>query len=540
MEREKRQKRYAADLRGKFGELRNVWDAYRERPDAQLLRGTHGWLRLLAGLTALTGRENAANLALRAADKLAPHLDSIVSPTADTVGKIGTLLEELARELGLLRPGESTWPGALVAGEFCPMARTSDIYVYDSNPEAARELAGQLEGFGYTLRIFPDMLALQDMVMEVLPAAVILDSPVREGRMHEIVCVVGETSLVESCVPVLVVSDRDDLLLRLLAVRCGASAFLTKPVNPAALVDKLDALIAGPGREPYRILVVDDDQPGAQRTAQAMADRGWQTLIVGNPLQALERMTEFRPDLILMDLFMPECSGMELAEVIRQKDEHIGLPIVFLSSCGDMATRMAAMVRGGDDILPKDMDPYMLSTALEGRLGRSRDVRRLMDRDSLTGLVNHTNIKLRLASELSRAQRQGATLALAMIDLDRFKSVNDTHGHLTGDLVLKSLAKTLKRRLRKADIVGRYGGEEFAVILVDVQGEREAVAIMESIRKGFARIRHRGGEREFSVTFSCGLALSSGNHSAEELCQAADRAMYKAKDQGRNRVLVAG
>ncbi|EMG36977.1 diguanylate cyclase (GGDEF) domain-containing protein [Desulfocurvibacter africanus PCS] len=540
MEREKRQKRYAADLRGKLGELRNVWDAYRERPDAQLLRSTHGWLRLLTGLTALTGREDAANLALRATDKLAPYLDTPQSPAADASQKVDTLLEELARELGLPRSKQPPRLSEFATGEFCPMARTSDIYIYDSDSRAAKELAGQLEGFGYSLRIFPDMLALQDMVMEVLPAAVILDSPVREGRMHELICVIGETSLVESCVPVLVVSDRDDLLLRLLAVRCGASAFLTKPVNPAALVDKLDALIAGPGHEPYRILVVDDDQQAAERTAQALSNRGWQPLIVGNPLQALERMTEFRPDLILMDLYMPECSGMELAEVIRQKDEHIGLPIVFLSSCGDMATRMAAMIRGGDDILPKDMDPVMLVRALEGRLGRSRDMRRLMDRDSLTGLVNHTNIKLRLASELSRTQRQGATLALAMIDLDRFKNVNDTYGHLTGDLVLKSLAKTLKRRLRKADIVGRYGGEEFAVILVDVQGEREAMAIMDSIRKGFARIRHRGGDREFNVTFSCGLALSSGGHSAEELCQAADRAMYKAKELGRNRIFVAG
>ncbi len=539
MEREKRQKRYAADLRGKLGELRNVWDAHRERPDARLLLDIQGRLRLLAGLAALTGRENAATLALGAADILAPCLFPARAPSAEAAGMIGARLEELSREIGLLRAGEPCVPHPVLTGESCPLARTSDIYVYDSEPAAARELAGQLEGFGYTLRIFPDMLSLQDMVMEVLPAAVILDSPVREGRAHELICVVGETSLVESCVPVLVVSDRDDLLLRLQAVRCGASAFLTKPVNPAALVDKLDALIAGPGREPYRILVVDDDQEAAQRTARALLGREWQTLIVGNPLQALERMTEFRPDLVLMDLYMPECSGLELAEVIRQKDEHIGLPIIFLSSCGDMPTRLAAMIRGGDDILPKDMDPVMLAKALEGRLARARDMRRLMDRDSLTGLVNHTNFKLRLASELSRAQRRGTTLALAMIDLDRFKSVNDTYGHLTGDLVLKSLAKTLKRRLRKADVVGRYGGEEFAVILMDVQGVREAVAIMDSIRKGFARIRHHGGEREFSATFSCGIALSSGGHSAEELCQAADRAMYKAKELGRNRV-VAG
>ncbi len=539
-EREKRQKRYTADLRGKLHELHNVWNAFRDRPDLELVRATHGWLRLLAGLSALTGRYPAARAAGEAADKLDPHLSIGLHPAADTAKEVGQALAELDALLDPPTGQERARCNPHTAGEFCPLLRTGDIYVHDSNTEAARELAVQLEGFGYTLRLFPDLLSLQDMAMEVLPAAVILDSPVREGREHELVCIIGETGLVEDGVPVVIVSDRDDLKLRLQAVRCGASAFLPKPVSPAALVDKLDALIPGSGHEPYRILVVDDDIEAARRAGKAITERGWQALVMDKPLRALEHMTEFRPDLVLMDLYMPECSGMELAEVIRQKDEHLGLPIVFLSASQDPAARMAAMGRGGDDFLAKDLDQDILTRALEGRLRRSRDMRKLMDRDSLTGLANHTSIKLRLASELVRAQRQGACLAFAMIDLDRFKSVNDTYGHLTGDLVLKSLAKTLKRRLRKTDIIGRYGGEEFAVILVDVQGEREAVTILDSIREGFSRIRHRGGDSEFSVTFSGGLALSRGGHCAEELCEAADKALYVAKNQGRNRVVASG
>jgi len=538
-EREKRQKRYTADLRGKLLELQNVWSAFLERPALALLHEAHCRLCLLTGLTTLVGREHLARLAREAADLLAPHIVQGLHPDADAAKKAGAILAALARDLGTQRRGGRAWPGMRLNGEFCPITRSGDIFMYDPDPAAARELAGQLEGFGYSLRIFTDMLTLQDMAMEVLPLAVILDSPVKEGREHGLVCIIGETGFVESGVPVIIVSDRDDPMLRLQAVRCGASAFLSKPVSPAALVDKLDVLIPGQHHEPYRILVVDDDPEAARRTCVALADSGWQTLTVHNPLQALGHMADFRPDLVLMDLYMPECSGMELAEVIRQKEEHLGLPIVFLSSSQDPSARLAAMGCGGDDFLAKDLEPLVLGKALEARLKRSREVRKLMDRDSLTGLANHTSIKLRLGSELSRAQRQSGLLAFAMIDLDRFKTVNDTYGHLTGDLVLKSLAQTLKRRLRKADIVGRYGGEEFAVILVDVQSEREAVTILDSIRQGFARIRHRGGDREFSVTFSCGLALSSGRHGVEHLCAAADKALYKAKSQGRNQVVVA-
>ena len=216
----------------------------------------------------------------------------------------------------------------------------------------------------------------------------------------------------------------------------------------------------------------------------------------------------------------------------------MGIPIVFLSAETDPIKQMAAMSRGGDDFLTKPIEPDHLIAAVTSRAQRSRVLRSLMVRDSLTGLLNHTATKEHLDIEMSRAQRNNTQLSFAMIDIDRFKSVNDTYGHAAGDRVIKSLARLLLQRLRKTDIVGRYGGEEFAAILVDTDGPT-AMNVLNEIRAHFAQIRHQGEEKPFSVTFSCGLAASPPWIDADALADAADKALYEAKRSGRNQVVAS-
>jgi diguanylate cyclase (GGDEF)-like protein len=162
----------------------------------------------------------------------------------------------------------------------------------------------------------------------------------------------------------------------------------------------------------------------------------------------------------------------------------------------------------------------------------------MMIRDSLTGLLNHTTIRERLMTELLRSARQNTPLTYAILDIDNFKTVNDTYGHATGDRVLKSLSQMLIKRLRQSDIIGRYGGEEFAIILPNTSapmGEK----IMDELRFGFSQLLHHSGEHEFSVTFSCGLATFPAYESISLLSEAADKALYEAKHQGRNQTVVS-
>jgi diguanylate cyclase (GGDEF)-like protein len=155
-----------------------------------------------------------------------------------------------------------------------------------------------------------------------------------------------------------------------------------------------------------------------------------------------------------------------------------------------------------------------------------------MSQDSLTGLLKHAMAKDRLAQEVDRANRQGKTLVVA---IDHFKKVNDDWGHLMGDHVIKTLAQLLRQRLRRQDSVGRYGGEEFVLILPDCSLD-DAQRLLHDIRLRFAEVQFGGHEKGFSVTFSAGIASNEHLRQAEELLAAADAAMYEAKRGGRNQV----
>ena len=173
--------------------------------------------------------------------------------------------------------------------------------------------------------------------------------------------------------------------------------------------------------------------------------------------------------------------------------------------------------------------------AVTARIERYRQLQTLMLRDGLTGLFNHTTMREHLMQEINRAGRAAQPFALAMLDIDEFKTVNDRFGHAVGDKVLRSLAQMLTLRLRREDIIGRYGGEEFLIILPNTQA-KEAVDLLDDLREGFAQVVHLAHKAEFRVTFSCGVAGFPQYNSAASLSEAADKALYSAKRQGRNRV----
>ena len=216
-------------------------------------------------------------------------------------------------------------------------------------------------------------------------------------------------------------------------------------------------------------------------------------------------------------------------------DAYVSVPIVFLSSESDHKKQMRAMTLGGDDFLSKPIQPWHLVSAVTSRAKRGRMIRTLSETDSLTGLLNHTKSKERLQAELSRAKRNHEPLSFAMLDIDNFKSVNDTYGHPVGDRVIKSIAIMLKQCLRKYDVIGRYGGEEFVVILPNTD-MTTAKKIMDNLRVSFNQIDHHSNQDVFHCSFSCGIASFPELSDATTLNNQADKAMYRAKEGGRNRV----
>lgn len=337
---------------------------------------------------------------------------------------------------------------------------------------------------------------------------------------------------------VLAISHRDDFETRLKAVRAGADAFYPLPMDMSRLIDRLDGIMSGIVDQPYHVLIVDDDPEQVSYYALVLQQAGMITSVALDPKQVIKILVEAKPEIILMDIYMPGCSGIELAAIIRQQTAFVSIPIVFLSIETDIEKRLEAMKQGADDFLTKPIHSEHLIASITHRVERTRAVRFFVERDSLTGLLNHNNLMEQLNREITRSTRTGGEICFVMLDLDNFKKVNDTYGHLTGDRVLKGLARVLQERLRSTDIIGRYGGEEFGIIFPNTSPEN-GNDLMNELREDFGRTPQYREGTEFYVTFSCGIAAYPDFEKVVTLSEAADRALYRAKEEGKNRVVLA-
>jgi diguanylate cyclase (GGDEF)-like protein len=413
-----------------------------------------------------------------------------------------------------------------------------NIVLIDRDENEVELLTTQLRQFGYSVTRCEGAPRQEDIPQLTDSVALLVGLPTGADSAAEIEEFAKYCESLDEYPPVILLSPDSKVTTRLAAVRAGAAALLMRPVSMLDLVDTLDPLSEEKINEPFRVLIIDDDPRICKYYQMILSEAGMQTMICNKPLEAFQVLSEFRPELIIMDLYMPECRGKELAAVIRQEPAFDSIPIVFLSSEDDLLKQLDVMTIGGDDFLTKPIRPEHLVMAVYTRAQRFRSLRSLMLRDSLTGLLNHTATKEHIAVEIARMRREGKPLALAVIDLDHFKTVNDTYGHAAGDRVLKTLSSLLRQRLRSSDVIGRTGGEEFAVALAGVDAEA-AVHIMDDIRIAFSKIRHQHEKGEFTATLSCGIAIFPHYSDLSSLADAADRALYQAKDAGRNKVVLA-
>jgi diguanylate cyclase (GGDEF)-like protein len=409
------------------------------------------------------------------------------------------------------------------------------IFICDDDPLLLSLISEQLLCFGYHTVLFNNTQELRKAVLKEKPAVIIMDI-VFPANVSEGTDVLRDLRALGNLFPVIFISVRTDFQARLNAIRAGGEAYFHKPVKAMELVALLDNLIGQSQPEPFRILVVDDEPEMANYVSLILEEAGMTTMIALLPEMVLDAVNDFAPDLVLMDMYMPNCSGREVSKLIRQIPDFVSIPIVYLSSETDKMKQFSAMSIGADGFLTKPIDPQELVLAVSLRAERMRTLRSLMTRDSLTSLFNHTTTTQLLDNAIQVARQKNASISFAMLDLDHFKAVNDTYGHPIGDHVLQGLARVLRQRLRQSDLIGRYGGEEFAVVLHEVTPAK-AHQIMEQLRDYFSRVVFNAGEIKFSCSFSCGIASFPEIDSLESIREAADAALYEAKFHGRNRVV---
>ena len=306
-----------------------------------------------------------------------------------------------------------------------------------------------------------------------------------------------------------------------------------------------------------KVLVVDDSRAQAERIGQVLLREGYDVSYAFDGASALKRVRASPPDVLVLDLVLPDQTGIEVLRKLKSPAMNVGyFPIIMLSAQDDLKTRVSGLRNGADDYVSKDSH----ETELLARVGAMLRIKDLQDRlqeandrlerlsvtDGLTELFNHRHFQVRLREEFGRAQRHADPLALLMIDLDRFKAVNDQWLHPFGDKVLREVAVLIRNSVRDHDFSARYGGEEFAVLLPRthlVNALHVARRIIRSIgAHSFvvegARDPATGAPPVVPVTGSCGVAAFPGPDvaSPEQLVGRADEALFRAKDAGRNRI----
>ena len=467
----------------------------------------------------------------------APHPDdSVVEGLLDGLRRAAKPADAAPQAAPSPQEPQEAFPGQRV--ETAPAAEPEQLVVLllESDPDLGAQLARQLGRFGFRVRLLDGIDEIEDQMEHEVPRAILmdLDAPTPPSDRAQRIASLRRRS---PAVKIAFLSSRTDLEARLEAVRAGGEAFFTKPVDVGTLVERLDLLTGhGPG-EPYRILILDDDPDLALYYAEVLTAAGMQAMASGNPLEIMDSIAAFQPDLILLDVYMPACAGSEIAAVLRQREGTLSTPVVFLSTENGIDEQLAALSLGGDEFLTKPIAPWHLVAAVTARARHARLLRSLIAKDGLTGLLNHSTLIQRIESEVSRASRFGGTLSCAMLDVDHFKQINDTHGHAAGDRLLRSLSLFLKQRLRRSDIIGRYGGDEIAVLLPHTDSET-AHQVVSGICQSFAQIRHHAGAETFTATLTGGIATYPGLSTPEMLIEAADHALYTAKRAGRGRVEI--
>lgn len=287
------------------------------------------------------------------------------------------------------------------------------------------------------------------------------------------------------------------------------------------------------------VLVIDDSVDVHRLLKARLKQEEIDLVCTASPPEGLEQAAKLTPAVILLDLDMPGMDGFQVLRALKDNQATHHVPVMILSGMSSMQDKVTAFELGAIDYVTKPFEFTELRVRLRSALRVHRLLTMLSSRaqlDGLTGLWNRSYFDQRLSDEASRCARHGRPFSVAILDCDHFKSVNDTFGHPAGDAVLQGLAKILRHECRQSDVVCRFGGEEFVVLMPDT-GPADAAAVCERIRLAIDQtVWSRHPERKVTASFGVVGVDGACSLPASAWLEAADRNLYTSKRTGRNKV----
>jgi diguanylate cyclase (GGDEF)-like protein len=521
------------------------------------------WQKHRAGALERVGVIERAVRALTAAD-LDEQLRVEAHRTAHSlIGSVGTFgfiraceaARELELELADPNPERAPEMSRLIAGIYSELqgealasqgARRIEpaddlrVLVVDDDHELCERIAAEaaLRGVHCDTAASPQE-ARDALCAERPPTIVLLDLTFPLDGMTDAYTLLSELSAATPPIPVLVLTGTGAFTDRVEAARRGSRAFLPKSLLPTEVLDAVEQFLARDRLAATRVLVVDDDPGVLDATRVLLEPLDLQVSTLADPLRFWEKLEEVAPELLILDVDMPNVNGPELCRTVRNDPRWSGIAVIFATSHTDTATVAEVFGAGADDYVAKPIVGPELLGRVANRLERIRLYRAQAETDYLTGLANRAKAVRDLAQLAALAGRFSEPLSVAMLDLDRFKLVNDRHGHAAGDRVLRGLGEHLRRDFRGNDIVGRWGGEEFIVGMYGMTRKHGVRRLAETLER-FGEEEFTGEHGTLRTSFSAGVAeYPLDGPDLKTVLRAADKALYRAKAGGRARVMEA-
>ncbi|MGD8525262.1 MAG: response regulator [Thioalkalispiraceae bacterium] len=374
--------RYYAQLPEKVSEIESAWQRYSQTPsESSILDDLY---RLAHTLMGSASTFEATGLS-RAAKGLDQYLKNIVEqqivPSSEDRESISFLIYRIKEqaEMTIHSSRQDPHPHRIPEMDVKPEHRNNRVYVVDDDPLILERIGSELNNLNFDIETFTELEAFYSACEKQLPAVIIMDVVFPDNSRGGLAAIEKLKRLYEKLPPVILISAKDNIEMRLAAVRTGAKRFFEKPLNYEKFAATVDGLSGRNLREGYRVLIVDDVVVMADYYAAILKEAGIESRVLDKPLKLIDELKDFKPDLVLMDLYMPDCTGIELASVIRQDDDYIHTPIVFLSSEQNIDIQREAIEIGADDFITKPVDPERLITTVMARVKRSRWLSRIYD-----------------------------------------------------------------------------------------------------------------------------------------------------------------
>ncbi len=524
---------YLEALPGKLQEVELLLERLQVQGSADALAYLHLQVHSLVGSSATFGLGALSKWSSAASAYLRNLLDRGQALTQVEFTQIHDFIHEMKLEVpgqsGQKRPVSSAVAHTL--GH--PNPRRRRVFLVEPNLSMASEITLELELYGFDVRHFIDEEQLYADRSGQATDALVMAFEMPEGQLIRV-----REHPIYRLTPLVLLSDERSMNARLAAVRIGGDAFLGRPLDTGVLVAKLHELTHPRRFQELRVLLVNSQREEADALSRVLVQAEMTVKVVTDPLAVMEPLDTFSPDVVIVDMDLTGCSGVELVRLIHQDESHLGLAILLLVSEENPLRLEELYGEGVEDVLVKPVKPGQLVARITHRCKRFMALRLHLVRDGLTGLLNPSSVLHYLGLELDRARRRKGRVSIALIDIDLLGRLNEMLGPLAGNVAIRGLASMLIRRLRSSDVVGRFEGPAMIVVLPETHAA-QADSVAHAIVADFAKLALHVDDQEFYATFSCGIATYPRYKDLAGLVEAARGALQKAKDLGGNRLCIA-